>query len=207
MIANIVQPRWSWSATGILAVFLALAVIGSANMRLTAITKLTHAGAAAVGLCVLIAAATMAAQAWSRALALAAIAAGGLLLGCWGIARAGAVLDTRLFLGALDLLALLFAPLAVSAANAARAVRDGDDIATASARAIARKGPIAVVMAISGLVLLVPWYREVENVRVGLALALTYSAVAVLVFLPALTGVIDALVPRRRSIEERYRLK
>ncbi len=205
-ITAVVQPRWSWSATGILVVFLALAAMGSATLGQAGIAKQAQSAAAGAGLSVSIAA-VIAAQGWRRALALAVVSASGLLLGCWGFARAGAVFDTRLFLGALDLLALVFAPLAVSAAGAARAARHGNDIAAASAQAIARNGPISLVIAIGALILFLPWYREMEYLCFGVALALIFAAVAALIFLPALTGVVEVLTPRRRRVEELYRLK
>jgi uncharacterized membrane protein len=205
-VGDIVQSRWSWSATGILVVFLALAAFGTATLRTKVTGELSHVAIAALGLSVLFAASALAARAWRRALALSIAVASGVLLGSWGFARTGVVLDMPLLLAGVDVLLLSFAPLAVSAACAARAARGGGDTATASARAIAKKGPIALIMAIAPLMLLAPWYREANTLRGGLLLIMIFAAIAVVVFLPALTGVAEMLVPRRRSVAERYRI-
>lgn len=206
-VIAVAQPRWSWSAAGILAVFVALAVFGGQSLRATPNSKLNEGILAAAGFVILLAAAAIAAGSWRRAIALAIAAVSGLLLCCWGFARAGAILDARLLALALDMLALLFAPLAILAGSAAHAVRAGDDTAEASAHALTRKGPIALLLSLGGLVLLAPWYRELDRASLGVAFALLFAAAAAVLFLPALTGVIEALIPRRRGMAERYRIK
>lgn len=203
-VGGVVRPRWSSSAVGILVVFVVLAVFGSASLRIAVTSRLTHFGVWAVGFSIFAVAAVTITQAWRRLLAFVVIVLCGLAMMIWGFARLGAALDVRLATIALDLSGLMFIPLAVWSA---RAARRGTDTGLASARAMFEKGPIALLSTGSSFALLIPWYSELDGARLGTVFALVYTIAAVAIFLPAGANVVDMLVPSRQTVADRYRVK
>lgn len=192
-------PPWDWSGAGILMVFLVLAVFGSARLALSdeAHAALSGAGAGAGVAGALLLAALATARSWRRGLGLGLAVASVLPLCAWGYARAGALVDTRLFVLTAELAVLALVPAAVALRPAAP-----DALPTGSGPSGA---PLAAALA--ALVLLAPWFRDLGAARLGFALGLVAAAAAAAIFAPALAGAIEGLFPRRVSLSERYRVK
>ena len=134
------------------------------------------------------------------------VAAGGALTyGFWGYARAGAAFDAPLMLLTAGLGAICFTPIAAIAVDAVQSGRG--DAVSASEAGILGSGPAAATGILGTLIVLAPWYREFGAARVGFVLAILFAAAGAVVFHPAVTSALEAIVPRRQTVVERYRVK
>ena len=202
-IALIARAPWAMSVTGILAVLLVLGVFGSVKLGggKDPALRFDAAGAAMV----ILAAAFLAGRDWRRAFAVFLAAGGALTYGLWGYARAGAAFDTPLILLTAGLGAICFVPIAAVAVDAVLSGRS--DAASASEAGILGSGPAAETGVLGTLIVLAPWFREFGAARVGFVLAILFAAAGALVFHPAVTSVLEGIVPRRQAAAERYRVK
>lgn len=202
-IALTARAPWAMSVTGIFVVLLVLGVFGS--VKLGAAEDPTLRFDAAGAACVILAAAFFAGRNWRRALAVAFATGGALIYGLWGYARAGADFDAPLMLLTAGLCAICFVPIAAVAAEAVQSGRT--DAASASEAGILGSGPAAATGILGALVVLAPWYREFGSARVGFVLAIVFAAAGALVFHPAVASALEDVVPHRRTVAERYRVK
>jgi hypothetical protein len=204
-VAKAAQPPWASSAAGILVVLLAVAFFGSARLvvapELRRVLLLDIAGAVIL----LSIAAYLATGAWRRAAAVWVAMAGASLFGVWGFARTGAVFDAPLALATAELCAICFLPIAWVAASAAISGRD--DAAGASEAGLADGGATAATAFFAALILLLPWYRDIGAADAGFVLAIGFAAGGALAFQPAVASALEDLVPRRKNLAQRYRVK
>jgi hypothetical protein len=203
--ARISQPPWNWSAAGIFAIFMVLAWFGGVGAGISGATRSVIGRDLAWSLASLFLAAVFVARDWRRALAVWASAAGALLMGVWGMTRSHLALNADQLVSLAELMSVCFVPIAAVAAGAAQ-IAD-EDSASASQAGISSDGAAALSGIVAALVLLAPWYREAQGLALGCVLAIVFAAAAALVFQSALTRTLEAVIPRRRSLAERYRLK
>jgi hypothetical protein len=152
-----------------------------------------------------LAGALLAARDARRAVAVFVTTAGALCLAAWGFARTGVSLDGALMRIGAELTAIAFVPIAATAAAATRSRRDS--ALAASEAGVQAAGPAAAIGMLAAIIVLAPWYREGGRAGVGAVLAFVFAGSGALVFQPALSGVLEAVFPRRKTIEDRYRIK
>jgi hypothetical protein len=191
------------SIAGILIVLLVLGVFGSTKLAVgkNLALRFDAAGAAIV----ILIAAFLAGRGWRRALAVGFAAAGALIYGVWGFARAGVAFDEPLMLLTAGLCAICFVPIAAVSISAVLSNRD--DAASASEAGVLGTGPAAATGILGTLILLAPWYREFGAAWVGFVLAILFAAAGALVFHPAVASALADIAPRRHTLAERYRVK
>jgi len=204
-MARISQPPGNWSAAGVFAIFMVLAWFGGVGAGIAKEIWPVIGRDLAWGLASLFLAAVFVARDWRRALAVWASAAGALLMGVWGLTRSNLALNAQQLIFLAELASICFVPIAAVAAGAAQIA--GEDSASASQAGISSDGAAALSGSVAALVLLAPWYRDAQGQILGCILAIVFAAAAALVFQSALTRTLEAVIPRRRSLAERYRLK
>jgi len=204
-VAATARSPWAWSAAGILLVLLALAFFGSTNMPIADDVRGRLDILAGATVAVVLAGALIAARDLRRALATCLTTLSILVFADWGLARLGAPLyEATLHLEA-ALLAIGFVAVAATAAAAARSARA--EAAGASEAGVFAAGPSAAIGMLSALVFVALWYPEGGSTWLGALLALAFAGTGALVFQPALACVLETLLPRRKTIAERYRVK
>ena len=199
------RSPWAMSASGIFIVLTVLAAFGSASLAIGKDVEGSLPSLAAGAFAAVLTGAFLAASSWRRAVATSVSTSAALLFGAWGFARAAAMLDAPHLLLTSGLCAIAFLPIAATAAAATLSERN--DAASASEAGILSAGPSAATGSCAALVLLAPWYRQIGDARAGFVLAIILAAGGALVFQPAITGALEELLPRRRSLSERYRVK
>jgi len=195
----VTQARWALSVTGIVLVLAAVAFFGTKGLRI-------HDGAQSMGYLaaaiVLLPAAFLAtARDWRCAVALTLAFVPIVMFTLWTLAREGfAIGPPDLLIFGIVLLAAL-APMTVFAGQISRAMRAGDDHASALAKTLWDE-TLSVFLA--GLVLILPTLFKaiaLETVPPVLVTALV-AQVSALVAFPALMETIYAMIPRYRSVED-----
>jgi hypothetical protein len=202
-VALVARSPWALSASGIWLVLALLGVFGS--LKLVIGKDLAIRPDAIGAALILLAGAWFAARDWRRTLAVFLAAAGAAQYALWGYVRTGTALDSSLLLMTAGLSAIVFAPIAAIAASATLSGRA--DAASASEAGILNAGPAAATGIVGTLFVLAPWYREFGTARVGFVLAILFAAGGAFAFQPAMTTVLEGLVPRRQTLAERYRVK
>jgi hypothetical protein len=205
-IVGVTVPRWAFSVSGIALV---CAVLSGFGWRAFAITvfvmepQLTFAGMA--GATLLIAAVlTIGDLRLLAALFLALLLEAS--LGLWALAGGHSSMDPLIAEMFFLVLAFAAAPAFVFAAEVRKSLHAGDGMAAALTRALLRQCPVVAFTAVVAVVLLLPMALSAT----GLAwpLAITAAApFATLLVLPALATAIETLIPRRATIEARYKVK
>lgn len=203
-LSSVGRSPWNWSTTGIFVVFVVLAAFAIAGARSMGVAENLREAASYAAVFLLIASFAVARD-WRRALAVWFVGIAIVPVAMWGYARSGANLGGLLVPATADLWVLGFVPIASVAASATRSGRE--DPESALAAGIVEAGPAAAMGVIATLLMLGPWYREEGTARLGIFLAVGFAAGGALVFQPALAGAIYQLVPRRKSLAERYRIK
>jgi len=187
-LVPLAQTRWGWSLSGVAVVFAALGWFG---LRLHLTT--TEAAAAAL----LLALFFVATRDWRRGLAAIFSFVPFALFAVWI-----ATLDRDrpeiwawvLVLGA--------AMIALQSGTACVFLRRGDNMATASARALERTGPATVLVAVIAMGL----FAALSPAHVATPLAMFALAASAVLFEPAFAGAIESVFPRKATIAARYRL-
>lgn len=193
VVAGVTERPWSHSLAGVFAVFVVVAYFGTGNVpevRLVGGFALLALGGAAVIL-----------ADWRRALAMAAVLAGSLLFGLWGFARAAFVPDRATALLLAGLAAIAFA---IQTGVAARV--SGTEPAAFRA-ALLDGGPAAAAAAPGVLFMLVPWLGAAPRGALGMALFVLFAGAGAVCFVPALADSLETVLPRRRPLADRYRVK
>jgi hypothetical protein len=200
------EPRWGWSITGIAAVLYALGLFGVQALHVSPafIHSPMQLLAGAVAMLAVIAAGAAAARDWRRVIGVAGTLGLVGVIGAWGYARDGIALTSATWLALLQ--AVDFgAVLILLMANAGRAEPSEDTSAAVSRAVVTRSGPIIMASAIAlmNLALLSFILRGEE---VALAIAMVFAGVGAIVLQSALTLAIESMIPRRSTIEARYRV-
>jgi hypothetical protein len=199
-LSFVAERRWGLSVSGIGIVLGTIAVFGARSLRLHGeppMSAMRYALIAAIAF----AASAIALRNWRLALAVTLTLVFEGLFGLWAVS-AGAMpifSEDRIVFGVT--LAIGAVPTILLASAVCGFLRDGDDIATALARALEQSGPGAVLACVTAAV---PWFVATVAggiVRFELAAALATIAGTILVF-PAQVTAIHVLFPRYRSVEE-----
>jgi hypothetical protein len=203
-IVAVTEPRWGWSLTGIGIVFLAPAFFGSRSLHLTASAAHSALEILLAAAVVAVGAALVATRDWRRSLAVAIVLGLVALIGCWGYARGGVTLDIATWLLLMQALGVGVASILL-VANAARP-DVGEDTTAASVRSLLGKTSAAVTSSICAVVVLLVFSFGIGGEAIALAVAIFFAGVGAVLLQPALTIAIETLVPRRSTIEARYRV-
>ena len=195
----VTRTRWALSITGIVLVLAAVAFFGAKGLRI-------HDGALSVGSLaaafILLPAAFLAtARNWRCAAALTLTFVLIVMFTLWTLAREGFAVGPLNFLTIGIVVLVALAPLTTFAGEIRRAMREGDDHASALARAL-RDETLSVFLA--GLMLILPTLFEAiaqETVVPELVTALA-ALISALVVFPALMTTIYAVIPPFRSVED-----
>jgi hypothetical protein len=199
------RSPWAWSAAGVLVVLLTLAFFGSADVPVPADAQRRLGAMIAASTIAVLAGSLIAARDVRRALASCITTMSVLALAAWGFARLGAPIDNTVLHLDAALLAVGFVAISATAAAAARSARA--EAAGASEAGVFAAGPSAAMGMLGALMFVAPWYPESGPAWLGVLLGLAFSGVGALVFQQALVCVLETLVPRRKTIAERYRVK
>jgi hypothetical protein len=202
-IAAVTEPRWGWSLTGIGVVFFALAYFGSRSLHAS-----PSAAHSALEIWLVAAIVTGAALAttrdWRRSLAVVTVLGLAALVGCWGYARAGILLNVTSWLALMQVLGT-GAAMTLLVANAAQPEAD-EDGAAAMVRSLLGKTGAAVTSSACGIVVLLALSLSVGREAMALAAALFFAGLGAVLLQPALTIAIETIAPRRSTIAARYRV-
>lgn len=202
-VSAVLTPRWSWSVSGIVVVFAVLGAFGSATFAVSPdFRPVVLRFGAASALAVLISA-MLAARSWRRAVAAAIALATCVALCVWGLARTEQTLDAQLMEIVGDLAAVFFASIMLCAI----APGATDEASRTSFDTVLEKGAVTILASIGGAALLVPWFADLGADAFALLLSIVFVAPAAILFQTAVSAVLEALFPRRRSMAERYKLK
>jgi hypothetical protein len=183
----LVQPRWAWSLCGVALVLTVLSCFGIQGSHDLASTWLAVPA-------VLIAATLAALRDWRYALAALLTFAVAALLFFWlGVDH-----------GSLSAASIVAVAIYALSWRTAAFERQGDDTGTAILRTFEDSGtPVVYALWIAGIAIL-PFANRASGVFFA---TLIVGAAAALVFPPAFAVAIESLIPRRATIEARYRVR
>ncbi|HEY1632230.1 MAG TPA: hypothetical protein VGF56_13015 [Rhizomicrobium sp.] len=187
-LALLAQTRWGWSLSGVAAV---LAALGWFGLRLH--LRPIEVGVVAIQLALFF----VVTRDWRRGLAAIFACVPLALFAVWIAAPAR---DSQ-FLWPL-VLVLGTTMIALQSGTASVFLRRGDDMATASVRALERIGPALVLVTAIAAAL----FAVLAPAHVATPLAMLAMGAGVLLFEPAFAGAIENVFPRKAAIEARYRL-
>jgi hypothetical protein len=200
------EMRWGWSLTGITAVFTALGLFGARTLRVLPvfIHSPMQVPVGAVAILAVIAAGAAATRDWRRTLGV--VGALGLVdvICAWGYARTGVALTGATWLALLQTVGLA-ATLILLAANAGRA-EPSEDTSAAISRAVAtRASPILTASTLAVLTLSLQSFA-IGGEAIALIIAVVFAAAGAIALQPALTLAVESMIPRRGTIDARYRV-
>jgi hypothetical protein len=203
-IAAVTEPRWGWSLTGIGVVFFALAYFGSRSLHASPSAAHSALEIWLVAAIVVTGAALATTRDWRRSLAVVTVLGLAALVGCWGYARAGILLNVTSWLALMQVLGT-GAAMTLLVANAAQPEAD-EDGAAAMVRSLLGKTGAAVTSSACGIVVLLALSLSVGREAMALAAALFFAGLGAVLLQPALTIAIETIAPRRSTIAARYRV-
>jgi hypothetical protein len=205
-LAFVSETRWGWSLTGIAAVFYALGLFGVRALRVSPvfIHSPLQVPIVAAAMFIVVAAGAAAARDWRRVIGV--VGALGLVdvIGAWGYARAGVALTGTTWLALLQTIGLA-GVLILLASNAGR-VEPSEDTSAAIARAVVtRSGPIAMASGLAIMTLALLSF-VLRGEAIALTIVVAFAGLGAIMFQPALTLAVESMIPRRGTVEARYRV-
>ncbi len=205
-LSAVARPRWGHTVAGIALVFAAVGLFGAQPLK----TGWPAGSGAWIALplmaIVALAALGEAIHDWRVTLAEAFALPVPILLGLWGLVKAGTVLNCE------NLLMLLLAvgagavSLFAAGADTARRSRTGDDTAFAARRNLQRDGRGQLFAGVTSALALLMSAPVTGTVGIALAVAAGSAGVGALLFGPAFVVVIEYWLPRGPTPASRYRL-
>jgi hypothetical protein len=199
---HVVEPRWGLSLSGVTLVFAVLGAFGAAPLlahRAALMQPLLWSGSFAAVFVVAFAVA----RDWRDAAAVALATAALTLLDMWLWGRATGHLTLAAFAEIALTVSSATLPMLAVSDQRRRHRETGDESAVARARALDTLGAAPWYGAASAAAAIVPWI-VVHGSNATLAMMFVLAAAAATIAAPALATALEALVPRRRSVEELY---
>lgn len=199
----VARPRYGASVAGIALVFSVLGFFGAGvNLDAMSSRDFLFAGAIAFGVLVL---GFAAAWDWRTALAafLCMVPIG--LCGLWATAKLQLPFDDTLRLVFVQALVAGFVPVGFATMHIGRYLRGDDDATIAAARMLSRNGGALVLVALIACAALLGFVLA-DKAIIVVCIMLLGGGIAAVLFFPAIMVSLEALMPRQKSVEARYRI-
>ncbi|HET7334544.1 MAG TPA: hypothetical protein VFI93_05445 [Rhizomicrobium sp.] len=199
----VVRPRYGTSVAGIALVFSVLGFFGAdVNVDAMSSRDFLFAGAIAFGVLVL---GFAAAWDWRAALAASLCMVPVSLCGLWAMAKLQLSFDDTLWLVFVQALVAALVPLGFAAMHIGHYLRGDDDATIAAARMLNRNGGALVLVALIACAALLGFVLA-DKAIIVVCIMLLGGGIAAVLFFPAVMVSLEALMPRQKSVEARYRV-
>ncbi len=195
-LTAITEPRWGMSVGGIAIVFAVLGYFGAHP------TPDARQGAifAALLLAAFIVTFVLTRE-WRQAIAILIVLAVLSLIGLWGLEKIRAA---HPLLSLLQTLGICAVPMVLLAVEAGRHL--SEDAASAASVALLRKAPATILFfAAAAFITILQWSDAALSAV--LVIVLIFGCAGALLFQPAFATALEALIPRRSTLEARYKLR